>query len=103
MRSKTLSLTALLTASLFLVSCSLMDSADGLLNVFNVKFSEGSPAVDGQTIVYSGSVNWPTLVGLFSTNLHGILRDEKNHGLRGGSPGRGLKVPDPGLWAWARS
>ena len=56
MRSKTLSLTALLTASLFLGSCSLLDSADGLLNVFSVKFSEGSPVVDGQTIVYSGSV-----------------------------------------------
>jgi hypothetical protein len=47
---------ALLAASLFLGSCSLLDSADGLLNVFSVKFSEGSPAVDGQTVVYAGSV-----------------------------------------------
>ena len=55
MRSKILSITALLTASLFLGSCSFLDSAEDLLNVFSVKFSEGSPAVDGQTVVYSGS------------------------------------------------
>ena len=55
MRSKILSTTAVLTASLFLGSCSIPDSADDLLNVFSVKFSEGSPPVDGQTVVYSGS------------------------------------------------
>lgn len=56
MRSKILSIASLLAASLILGSCSLLDSADDLLNVFSVKFSEGSPAVDGQTVVYSGSV-----------------------------------------------
>jgi hypothetical protein len=56
MRSKILSLTALLSGALFLGSCSLLDSASDAFNVVNVKFSEGSPAVDGQNVIYSGSV-----------------------------------------------
>lgn len=54
MRIKHVSLAALLASSLLLASCSLMDSAGDLFNVFSVEFSEGSPAMDGQTIVYSG-------------------------------------------------
>lgn len=56
MRPKLLPLTALATASLFLGSCSLLDSTKELLNVLSVEFSEGSPAVDGQTITYSGGI-----------------------------------------------
>jgi hypothetical protein len=42
-------------APVVLSGCSLTD-ATSALGVFSVKFSEGSPAVDGQTITYSGSV-----------------------------------------------
>lgn len=69
MRSKILSTTALLAASLFLGSCSLLDSADDFLNVFSVKFSEGSPAVDGQTVVYSGSVLGTPSLDKFSLKM----------------------------------
>ncbi|MDB5051436.1 MAG: hypothetical protein JWO30_4507 [Fibrobacteres bacterium] len=49
-------LLALAASALGVLSgCSLTDAA-GALNVFSVKFSEGSPAVDGQTVTYSGSV-----------------------------------------------
>jgi hypothetical protein len=33
-----------------------MDSGSEMLNAASVKFSEGSPAVDGQTVAYSGSL-----------------------------------------------
>lgn len=56
MRSKIMSQAVLLTIGLCLGSCSLLDSADELLNVFSVKFTEGSPPVDGQTVTYTGSL-----------------------------------------------
>lgn len=55
-RFHTVSLFSLLVAALFLGGCELLDSGSGLLNVFNVKFSEGSPSVDGQNVTYSGSI-----------------------------------------------
>jgi len=57
-RILTLALVALGAGALS--SCSLLDSVNEALNVFSVKFSEGSPAVDGQTINYS-----PTSSSLF--------------------------------------
>ncbi len=56
MRNQIISRPLQLAASLFLGSCSLTDSPSELLNVLSVKFSEGTPAVDGQTVAYSGSV-----------------------------------------------
>lgn len=56
MSPKLSSLTALLTAAFILASCSLLESTKEILNVLSVKFSEGSPAVDGQTITYSGGI-----------------------------------------------
>ncbi|MDB5103137.1 MAG: hypothetical protein JWP91_826 [Fibrobacteres bacterium] len=50
-------LTPVLTAFaavVLLCGCSLKD-ATGALDTFNVRFSEGSPAVDGQNVTYSGS------------------------------------------------
>lgn len=50
-------LPALLAAfPLLLASCDLLEDGSGLLNVAQVSFSEGSPAVDGQTVDYSGSL-----------------------------------------------
>lgn len=37
-------------------ACSLVDTTGQSLNILSVKFSEGSPAVDGQTVSYSGSL-----------------------------------------------
>jgi hypothetical protein len=37
-------------------ACALLESGTELLNVAKVEFSEGSPAVDGQTVTYSGSL-----------------------------------------------
>jgi hypothetical protein len=56
MRAKTVRFACLAIMLPLLQSCSLLDSASDLFNVFSVKFSEGSPPVDGQNIVYSGSV-----------------------------------------------
>lgn len=42
--------------SLSLVACDLLDSGSGMLNVTRVSFSEGSPAVDGQNVTYSGGL-----------------------------------------------
>lgn len=56
MRSR---LSAFLLASalpIFLGACALLESGSELLNVAKVEFSEGSPAVDGQTVTYSGSL-----------------------------------------------
>lgn len=47
---------ALLATSLLLGACDPLGSGEELINVLSVKFSEGSPAVDGQTVAYSGSV-----------------------------------------------
>lgn len=47
--------------ALLLGGCSLVDSANEALNVASVKFSEGSPAVDGQNIDYTGSLLTPSL------------------------------------------
>jgi hypothetical protein len=41
--------------------CDKLDSAVELGNVASVKFSEGSPAVSGQNVAYSGSVLSPSL------------------------------------------
>lgn len=41
--------------------CNLLDSANNAINVASVKFSEGSPAVDGQDIVATGSPLSPSL------------------------------------------
>jgi hypothetical protein len=38
-----------------MASCDLGQTLNEAFNVFSVKFSEGSPAVDGQTITYSGA------------------------------------------------
>ncbi len=56
MRPKIVSSMALLIAAFCLMSCDILGSANELFNVYNVKFSEGAPAVDGQTITYSGSL-----------------------------------------------
>jgi hypothetical protein len=45
----------------FPIACDPLDAASGAINVASVKFSEGSPAVDGQTIAYSGSALSPSL------------------------------------------
>jgi hypothetical protein len=45
----------------FLVACDPLDAASNAINVASVKFSEGSPAVDGQDIVYTGSRLSPSL------------------------------------------
>ena len=55
-RSRILPLIALLPAWLGLQACSPLDSNTDLFNVASVKFSEGSPAADGQTITYSGGL-----------------------------------------------
>jgi len=46
---------------LLLGGCSLVDKANEAMNVASVKFSEGSPAVDGQNIDYTGSLLSPSL------------------------------------------
>lgn len=46
---------------ILLGGCNLVDSANNAINVASVKFSEGSPAVDGQNIVVSGSALPPGL------------------------------------------
>lgn len=46
---------------MLLGACSLVDQANQAMNVASVKFSEGSPAVDGQTIDYTGSLLSPSL------------------------------------------
>ncbi len=52
------SLTAFLAFgfALLLSACTLSDVAGNSLNVLSVKFSEGSPAVDGQTVTYTGGL-----------------------------------------------
>ncbi|MBW8886855.1 MAG: hypothetical protein JF616_03765 [Fibrobacteres bacterium] len=47
--------------SMLLGGCSLVDKASDAVNVASVKFSEGSPAVDGQNIEYTGSLLTPSL------------------------------------------
>jgi hypothetical protein len=37
-------------------ACALLDSGSELLNVAKVEFSEGTPAVDGQTVTYTGGL-----------------------------------------------
>jgi hypothetical protein len=55
MRNKIPLLSGLAAALMLLTACNL-DSANEALNVFSVKFSEGSPPADGQTVAYSGGV-----------------------------------------------
>jgi hypothetical protein len=43
------------------MACNPLDAASEALNVASVKFSEGSPAVDGQDIAYTGSRLSPSL------------------------------------------
>jgi hypothetical protein len=45
----------------FPIACDPLGAASGAINTASVKFSEGSPAVDGQTIAYSGSTLSPSL------------------------------------------
>jgi hypothetical protein len=45
----------------FPIACDPLDAAKGAINVASVKFSEDSPAVDGQTIAYGGSALSPSL------------------------------------------
>lgn len=40
----------------FPIACDPLDAASGAINVASVKFSEGTPAVDGQTIAYAGGL-----------------------------------------------
>lgn len=47
--------------ALGLSACNLLEDGGALANVFKVKFSEGSPAVDGQNVAYTGSVLSPSL------------------------------------------
>ena len=56
MRTKHLLLMAFTAMSFLLASCSLTDATGDMLNVFSVKFSEASPAVDGQNVTYSGGI-----------------------------------------------
>jgi hypothetical protein len=51
-----LSTALVVTTGAMLSSCDLLDSVGEAFNVFSVKFSEASPAVDGQTITYSGGL-----------------------------------------------
>ncbi len=46
---------------MLLAGCSLADKANEAMNVASVEFSEGSPAVDGQNIEYTGSLLSPSL------------------------------------------
>ncbi len=45
-----------LLALICLSGCDVLDSGGGLLNVLSIKFSEGSPPVDGQNVTYSGGL-----------------------------------------------
>lgn len=51
----------LLALPLCLVACEFLDSATETLALAKVRFSEGSPAVDGQNVDYSGSLLTPSL------------------------------------------
>lgn len=55
-RRRILTTALAIAGSAMLSSCSLLDSVSEAFNVFSVKFSEASPAVDGQTITYSGGL-----------------------------------------------
>lgn len=46
----------LVSLAFLLGACSLLESGSEMLNVAKVEFSEGSPAVDGQNVTYSGSL-----------------------------------------------
>jgi hypothetical protein len=67
--------------ALFLGACSPLDSGSEMLNAATVKFSEGSPAVDGQTITYSGSPLSPSLDKFrFKMTFHVKADNSKNSG-----------------------
>lgn len=61
MRLHQLALSLLAGLPFVLGGCNLADSANNALNVASVKFSEDSPAVDGQDIVVSGNAFPPGL------------------------------------------
>jgi hypothetical protein len=61
MRLHQFALSLLAGLPILLGGCNLVDSANNAVNVASVKFSEGSPAVDGQNIVYSGNSLTPGL------------------------------------------
>lgn len=56
MRKKILVPGVLAVFPFLFAGCSLTDSGSALLNTASVKFSEGSPPVDGQDVSYSGSL-----------------------------------------------
>jgi hypothetical protein len=61
MRKHQFALSLFAGLSMLLGGCSLVDKANEAMNVASVKFSEGSPAVDGQNIDYTGSLLSPSL------------------------------------------
>jgi hypothetical protein len=66
---------------LFLGACNPMDSGSEMLNIASVAFSEGSPAVDGQNVAYSGSVLSPSLDKFhFKMVFHVKADNSKNTG-----------------------
>lgn len=67
--------------ALFLQACDPLDAASGAVNVASVEFSEGSPAVDGQAIVFSGNALAPSLDKFkFKMTFHVIADNSANAG-----------------------
>jgi hypothetical protein len=92
MRPTTLRSACLVVLLPLLQSCSLLDSTSDLFNVFSVKFSEGSPPVDGQTIVYSGSVlETPSLDKFRFKMVFHVKADNSGNSQRAGFGSAALK------------
>jgi hypothetical protein len=92
MRLHQLALSLLAGLPILLGGCNLADSANNALNVASVKFSEGSPAVDGQDIVVSGNVFPP---GLGNFKLKMVFHVKADNSANGGKAEFGSDAIQP--------